>query len=84
MIKADSPIIFWDYCIERRAMIENSMAKDNYLLKGSVPHSYMTGEMTDISNLCVYNWYEWIKFRKVGEQYPYPTEWLGRCLGPAV
>ena len=64
-------------------LIENSSAKDNYLLKGAVPHSMMTGEMTDISNLCNFQWYEWIKFRKPGEPFPYPTEWLGRCLGPA-
>ena len=84
MVKADSPLILWDYCIERRAAIENSIAKENYQLKGSVPHSVMTGELTEISNLCNFKWYEWVKFRKTGEQYPYPTEWIGRCLGPAV
>ena len=44
----------------------------------------MTGEMTDISNLCNFKWYEWVKFRRPGEQYPYPSEHLGRCLGPAI
>ena len=83
MVKSDSPMVFWCYCIERRAMIQNASAKDNYLLKGSVPHSVMTGEMTDISNLCNFNWNEWVKFRKPNEPYPYPTEWLGRWLGPA-
>ena len=28
--------------------------------------------------------YEWIKFRKPGEQLLYSTKWLGRCLGPAL
>ena len=84
MIRANSPMILWDYCIERRAAIECVLAKDNYLLQGSTPHSMMTGEVTDISHLCRFNWYEWVKFRKPGELYPYPTEWLGRCLGPAV
>ena len=84
MNQSDSPIIFWCYCIERRALIENATAKNNFLLNGSCPHSMMTGEMTDISNLCNFKWYEWVKFRKPGEQYPYPTEHLGRCLGPAL
>ena len=44
----------------------------------------MTGEITDISHLCNFAWYEWVKFRKPGESYPYPTEHLGRCLGPAI
>ena len=39
--------------------------------------------MTDISNLCNFQSQEWIKFRKPREQFPYPTEWFGRCLGPA-
>ena len=84
MASSDSPLVFWCYCIERRAMIENACAKDNFLLKGNSPHSMMTGEVTDISNLCNFKWYEWVKFRKPGEPYPYPTEHLGRCLGPAV
>ena len=83
MIRANSPMIFWDFCIERRARIENALAKNNHLLKGSVPHSVISGEVTDISNICNFGWNEWIKFRKPGEKYPYPTEWLGRCLGPA-
>ena len=65
-------------------MIENIFAKENFLLKGNSHHSLMTGEVIDISNLCNFKWYEWVKFRKPGEQYPYPTEHLARCLGPAV
>ena len=84
MVEADSPLVFWDYCIERRAIIEQSIAKDNHLLKGSMPHSVMIGEMTDISNICNFKWYKWVKFRKPDESYPFPSEWLRRCLGPAV
>ena len=57
MVEADSPLVFWDYCIERRAIIERNIAKDNHLLKGSVPHFVMTGEMTNISNICNFKWY---------------------------
>jgi hypothetical protein len=31
----DSPMIFWDYCIERRARIHNLTAKSNFKLHGS-------------------------------------------------
>ena len=47
------------------------------------PHSYFTGELTDISNLCNFKWFEWVKYRKTGEGFPMPSEKLGRCLGPA-
>ena len=50
-----------------------------------VPHSIMTGDITDISPLCNFGWYKWTNYRKLGEevQCPYPTERLGVCLGRA-
>lgn len=84
MIPVNRPLVLWDYCIERHVLIENSIAKENFLLKGSSLNLSLTGEITDISNLCNFSRYEWIKFRKLGEKYPFPTEWLGRCLGPAI
>ena len=47
------------------------------------PHSYLTGELTDISNVCNFKWFEWIKYRKAREGFPMPSEKLGRCLGSA-
>ena len=84
MRAADSPLVFWCLCIERRARINCATAKDNFNLKGDTPHSMLTGELTDISNLCNFAWYEWVKFRREGPQadFPYPTEHLGRCLRP--
>jgi hypothetical protein len=43
----------------------------------------MTGRPHDISNLCEFKWYEWTKYRSEGRQFPYPSERLGRVLGPA-
>ena len=40
------------------------------------------GEMGDISNLCQFDWYEWIYFRQHTSKFPYQKETLGRCLGP--
>lgn len=86
MSESKCPIVLWCYCLERRALICRSMAKDNFTLNGMTPHSYMTGETTDISNICAFDWYEWVKFRREGPdaKYPYPSERLGRCLGPAT
>ena len=43
----------------------------------------MTGEVTNISHICNFKWYEWVKFRRIGPEaaYPFPSEHLGRCLG---
>ena len=80
-----SPLVFWCYCIERRSEILACCAKNNPNLDGMVPRSMMLGEVTDISHLCNFQWYEWVKFRRMGPEaaYPYPSEHLGRCLGPA-
>ena len=45
---------------------------------------FATGDLTDISHVCNFYWYEWVKFRRIGSDaaYPFPTEHLGRCLGP--
>ena len=63
--------------------IINACPRDNFLLQGECPHTKMTGQMYDISNVCEFGWFDWIKFRLHGEQFPYPTEKLGRCLGPS-
>ena len=82
----DSRLILWCFCLERRVEIKNATASENYLLRGDVPSSYLTGDLTDISHLCYSGWYEWVKFRREGEtaKFPFPTEHLGRCLGPAI
>ena len=77
--------MFWCYCLERRASIISSKSNKNPILGGMTPQSYLTGDVTDISHLCNFGWYEWIKYRKTGgdTSFPLPNERLGRCLGPA-
>ena len=79
MHKSNSPLCFWDYCVERRARINNLAAKDAFRLHGSATH---TGDEGDISNLCQYAWYEWRYFRDQTVAFPDNKEVLGRVLGP--
>ena len=60
-------------------------AQNNHNLDGMVPRSLMMGKVTDIFYLCSFQWYEWVKFRRVGLEavYPYPSEYLRQYLGPA-
>ena len=83
LIRSDSPLVFWCYALERRMKIINACPRDNFLLQGECPHTKMTGQPYDISNVCEFEWFEWIKYRHHGEQFPYPSEKLGRCLGPS-
>ena len=62
MHETDSPMVFWDYCLERRARINNLTAKNSFKLHGTNAYMALTGEEGDISNLCQYNWYDWCYF----------------------
>lgn len=83
MRDANSPMVLWDYCIERRARIHNLTAKDNFKLHGLNPHTATTGEEGDISSLCQFGWYEWCYFREHTSAFPSQREVLGRVLGPS-
>ena len=39
MHESDSTMSLWDYCMERHARINNLMAKDNFKLHGTTPHT---------------------------------------------
>ena len=78
-----SPLVFWDYCLERRALIINATARDNFKLQGQTPHMTVHGQEPDISNL-LFGWFEWVYYLDDSEKFPYPREVLGRCLGPSI
>ena len=83
MHEANSPMVFWDYCIERRACINNLTAKSNFKLHGSNAKTLTMQEEGDISNLCQRAWYEWCYFRDHTAAFPKQKEVLGRVLGLA-
>ena len=82
MREADSPLPFWDYCLERRVWIYNLMAKDHIKIRGMTPHTATTGEEGDMSNLYQYKWYDWCYYREHTANFPHNQEVLGHVLGP--
>jgi hypothetical protein len=83
MKSSNCPIAMWDYCLERRARINNLTARDLFQLHGTAAHTVLTTEEGDISNLCQYDWYEWCFYREHTAKFPFNREVLGRVLGPA-
>ena len=82
MKDSNCPLAFWDYCVERRARINNLTAKDIFKLHGWNAHTFLTGEEGDILNLCQFAWYDWCYFRDHGAAFPFEREVLGQILGP--
>ena len=83
MSKSNSPMVLWDYCVERRTRINNLTAKDNFKLHGTTSHTATMAEEGDISSLCPLGWYEWCYYREQTAAFPHNREVLGRVLGPA-
>ena len=83
MKAANSPVAFWDYCIERKVRIMNVTAKERFNLKDTNAHTQLTSEEADISNLCQYSWYEWCYYMEHTIRFPFNQEVLGKVLGPA-
>ena len=44
MHRSESPMIFWDYCAERRALINISTAKNLFQLQGSNANAAILGD----------------------------------------
>ena len=48
MLQETPPLVFWDYCAERRASITNMTTKYLFQLQGQIPHFVTFGEEGDI------------------------------------
>jgi hypothetical protein len=77
-----SPLVLWDYCMERHALIFQITAKKLFQLNGMNPHTLTFGTEADISHICQYAWYKWVYYCDATTSFPYQKEWLGRCLEP--
>ena len=83
MKDSDSPLKFWDYCAERRVLINNLTSKNLFQLNGANANLKIVGEPGDISNLCSLGWFEWCYYCDRND-FPLQEEKLGRCLGPSA
>ena len=62
MIKKRSPKKLWDDCLELEGYIRSNTAHDIFMLNGEVPETIMSGETSDISQFCEFEWYDWVYF----------------------
>ena len=81
MRESNSPMVSWDYAIERRELIHNVFTRPLFQSQGKTPTECTLGVAADISNICNFGWYEWVYYRDFGS-FPENKEKLGRVLGP--
>ena len=58
-------------------------SRNKFKLQGLTPYTTLTGEQSDISNLCQFDWYEWVYYRDSSKNFPEHKERLGKALGPS-
>jgi hypothetical protein len=83
MLESDCPMVLWDYCVEWRARINNMTAEDLFQLQSMNPHLATTGDEGDISNICIFKFYEWCYYWDQKPGFPSQKRRLGKVLGPS-
>ena len=83
MKAANCPLPFWDYCVERRARINNLTAKDLFQLHGLNAHTATLGTEGDILSLCQFAFYQWGFYREKSSKFLFGSELLCQVLSPA-
>ena len=58
---APNPKKLWDHCLELEAFVR---------LCTTVPETVMKGQPADISNICEYEWYQWVMYLEPDVQFP--------------
>ena len=62
-------MVLWDHGIECSSLINNTILLLMFHNNGFIYNEVTLGAPTDISNLCVYVWYEWTYYRDHGGFY---------------
>jgi hypothetical protein len=83
MLKTSTPKRLWDYCLELQSKIRSNIAHDITTLGGQTPETVMGGETADISELCEYDWFQWLWFRDTLAHFPDESRVLVWYMGPA-
>ena len=84
MLIPASPMVLWDYCAQRCALIHDLTPRKLFATYKQTPHEYQFGIQGDLSNLCNFGWYDWCYHRNgSNNSFPRQKELLGRVLGPS-
>jgi hypothetical protein len=81
MQQTTSPYLLWDFCIELMAKTRSNTVLDILLLQGDTPHTFLTGDASDISNLYEFRWYDTIWYTDHLDKFQ--NRKLGPYLGPS-
>ena len=84
MLNRNVPKKLWDHCLELDSIICSATTLPSFDLEHQTPEAKMHGMYADISDICEFEFYEWVMFIDSQDTYPETKFHVGRWLGPAV
>ena len=60
-LESNAPILVWEYCTEWKTRAHNLTAKDKFDMSDMNPFTWVTGDVADISNICVQVFYAMVR-----------------------
>ena len=84
MLKWNVPKKLWDHCLELESRIRSATTLPRFDLDHQTPEAKMNGMSADISDICEFEFYEWVMFNDSQATFPETKFNVGRWLGPAV
>ena len=64
LLESNAPLVLPDYCAEWRARVHNLTAKHKFNMSDMNPFTWVTGDVADISNMCIHKFYDIVKFQE--------------------
>ena len=84
MLKRNVPNKLWDHCLELELRILSATTLPHFDLDHQTPEAKMYGMSADISDICEFEFYEWVMFNDSQATFPETKFQLGQWLGPAI
>ena len=84
MLKRDVLKKLWDQCLDLESRIRSATTLPRFELYHQTPEAKMHGMSADISDICEFEFYEWVMFNDSQATFPETKFHEGRWLGPAV
>ena len=83
MRKRNVPKKLWDHCLELESRTRSATTLPRFDLDHQTPEAKIHGLSSDISDICEFEFYEWVMFNDSQATFPETQFHVGRWLGPA-
>ena len=70
MMKRNVPKKLWDHCLDLESRIRFATALPRFDLDHQTPEAKMHGMSADISDICEFDFYEWVMFNDSQATFP--------------